>query len=54
MPLGVQTVHALVKKESPIEINQLPKTHKIYEHLKIKFQYYTWGEIKAETFDEIP
>ncbi len=52
MPDGPQSCHALVRKNLPFTIRQLPETHRIYEHLAKKLEYYTWGELKKARFEK--
>lgn len=55
---GAQSVHALVRKGiTKVTIEQIPETHKIYEHLARKIEYYKWGElniINSESFTRKP
>ena len=54
IPSGSQSNHALVKKNIPITVKQLPKTHKVYEYLSRNVEFYTWTEVEKETSKKIP
>jgi hypothetical protein len=52
MPDGSQSNHALVRKNLPLQVSQIPETHAIYKHLSRKLEYYTWGEIKKARLEK--
>ena len=52
MPDGLQSNHALVRKELPLSVVQIPESHAIYRHLSRKVEYYTWGEVKKTRLEK--
>jgi hypothetical protein len=52
MPDGLQSNHALVRKNLPLKVEQIPSSHAIYKHLSRKVEYYTWGEVKKARLDK--
>lgn len=52
MENGSQSVHALVKKNCPVAVEQVPESDAIYSHLKRKVTYYHWDEVKQSTMEK--
>jgi len=51
---GTQNNYALVRKGFEVGVKQFRETHKIYEYLSRRVEYYTWGEVAKQNSKKIP
>jgi exonuclease III len=47
MESGVQSIYALVRKGLNIVVEQVPKSHKFYSHLRKPVVFQPWGKVKS-------
>lgn len=49
---GSQSIHVLVRKSLPLQVEQIAEDDEIYRHLEKKVSYYRWDEVAQESLEK--